>query len=67
MSKRIDKQGIKGSLEYCANGPIRVSSHMYKTRSNQDIEETGGIVPMILKPLRSKTLKEVWDMAPMGK
>ena len=39
MSKTIVKRGIEGSLEYCANGPIRVSSHMSKTRSKQGIEE----------------------------
>ena len=38
VSKTIEKQGIKGSLEYFAKGPIKVSSPMYKTRSNQDIE-----------------------------
>ena len=42
MSKTIDKQGIKGSLEYCTNGPIRVSSPMSKTRLKQDIEEKWG-------------------------
>ena len=39
MSKTIDKQGIEGSLEYCANGPMGVSSPMSKTMSKQDSEE----------------------------
>ena len=39
MSKIIVKQGIEGSLGYCANGPIGVISPMSKTRSKQDIEE----------------------------
>ena len=42
MSKIIEKQGIKGSLEYYVNGPIGVSSPMYKTRLNQVIEEKWG-------------------------
>ena len=67
VSKTIEDQGIKGSLEYCAKGPIKVISTMYKTRLKQDIEENGGIVPMCLKTLKIKTLKEIWDMAPMGK
>ena len=37
VSKTIEKQGIKGSLEYCAKGPIKVSSPMSKTRPKQDI------------------------------
>ena len=67
VSKTIEKQGIKGILEYCAKGPIRVSSPMSKTRPNQDTEGYGGIVPMCSKPLRSKKVKEVCDMAPMDK
>ena len=42
MSKTIHKQVIEGSLEYCANGPIGVSSPMYKTRLNQGIEGEWG-------------------------
>ena len=42
MSKIIVKQGIEGSLGYCANGPIGVISPMSKTRSKQDIEEKWG-------------------------
>ena len=38
MSKKIEKQGIEGRLGYCANGPMGVSSYMYKTRPNQDIK-----------------------------
>ena len=45
VSKTIDMQGIKGSLEYCAKGPIIVISPMFKTRAKQDIEGNGGIVP----------------------
>ena len=40
MSKTIEDQGIKGSLEYCATGPIKVSSPMSKTRSKKYIEVT---------------------------
>ena len=39
VSNTIDKQGIEGSLEYCANGPMGVSSPMSKTSSKQGIEE----------------------------
>ena len=42
MSKKIEKQGIQGILEYCANKPIRVSSLMYKTRSKQGIDDKYG-------------------------
>ena len=42
LSKKIEKQGIKGSLEYCAKGPIKFSSPMSKPRSKQDIEEKWG-------------------------
>ena len=38
-SKTIVKQGIEGSLGYCANGPMGVSSPMSKTRSKQGSEE----------------------------
>ena len=48
VSKTIENKGIDGSLEYCANGPIEISSPISKTRSNQDIEENGGISPMCL-------------------
>ena len=42
MSKTIYKQVIEGSLEYCANGPIGVSSPISKTRLNQGIEGEWG-------------------------
>ena len=32
VSKTVVKQGIAGSLVYCANGPMGVSSPMSKTR-----------------------------------
>ena len=67
LSNTIEKQGIKGNLEYFDKGPIRVSSPMSKTRSKQDIDGNVSIVSMFLKQLRSKTLKEVWDMAPICK
>ena len=35
----VEEKGIKGSLEYCAKGPIRVISPMFKTRSKQIIEK----------------------------
>ena len=36
------KKGIKGSLGYCANGPIVVSSPMSKNRSKHAIEDKWG-------------------------
>ena len=42
MSKTIVKQGIGGNLEYCANGPIGVSSPMSKTLLKQGIEYKWG-------------------------
>ena len=38
VSKTIVKQGIEGSLGYCANGTMGVSSTMSKTRLKQGIE-----------------------------
>ena len=51
VSKTIVKQGSEGSLGYCANGQIGVSSPMYKTRLKQGIEGNGVISPMFLRPL----------------
>ena len=42
VSKTIAKQGIEGSLGYCANGPIGFSSPMSKNRLKQGIEEKWG-------------------------
>ena len=42
VSKTIEKQVIKGSLEYCAKEPIKVSSPMSKTSLKQDIKEKLG-------------------------
>ena len=42
MSKTIEEQVIKESLEYCAKGPRRVSSPMSKTGSKQDIDKKWG-------------------------
>ena len=68
VSKTIENQGIKGSLEYCAKGKIKVSSPMSKTSSKQDIEvKWGDCSSASKKTFKSKTLKELWDMAPMGK
>ena len=39
MSKTIEKQGIEGSLGYCANRPMGVSSPMSKTRSKLGSED----------------------------
>ena len=39
MSKTVVKQFIEGSLGYCANGQIGVSSPMSKTRPKQGIEQ----------------------------
>ena len=42
MSKTIAKQGIEGSLGYCANGPIGVIPPMSKTKSKKGIKEKRG-------------------------
>ena len=39
MSKNIVKQSIEGSLGYCANWIMGVSSPMYKTRPKQGSEK----------------------------
>ena len=39
MSKTIVNPGIEGSLGYCANGTMEVSSSMSKTRLKQGSEE----------------------------
>ena len=54
MSKTIEKQGIKGSLEYCAKGQIRVSSSMSKTRPKQDIEEKWGDRSNVFKTIEKQ-------------
>ena len=51
MSKNIVKQGIEGSLGYCAKGPIGVSSPMSKTRLEQGIEEIWGDFYNVSKPI----------------
>ena len=42
VSKTIVKQIIEGSLGYCANWSMGVSSPMSKTRTKQDIEGKWG-------------------------
>ena len=54
MSKTIENQGIKGSLQYCAKGPIKVSSSMYKTRSRQDIEGKWGDSSNVFKNIEKQ-------------
>ena len=39
VSKTIEKQGIEVSLEYCANGPMGVSSSMSNNRPKQVSED----------------------------
>ena len=51
MSKNILKQGIEGSLGYCANGPMLVSSPMSKTRLKQLIEEKWGELSNVSKTI----------------
>ena len=65
VSKTILKQDIEGSLGYCANGAMGVSSPVSNTRLNQGSEGNGGIAPICLRQLRSKTLREVRDIAPI--
>ena len=68
VSKKIEKQGIKGSLEYCAKGPIKFISPMSKTRLKQDIEGKCGDHSNVFKTIFNQgTDKEVWDIAPMGR
>ena len=54
VSKTIDKQGINGSLEYCAKGPIRVSSPMSKTRSKKEIEGKWGDNSNVFKTIENQ-------------
>ena len=42
VSKKIEKQGIEGSLGYCTNAKMGNISPMSKTRSNKIIEEIWG-------------------------
>ena len=42
MSKKIEKKGIKESLEYCPKGLIIVRSPMSKTMSKQEIAKKWG-------------------------
>ena len=51
MSKTIVKQVIGGSLGYCANGPMVVSSPMSKTMSKQDIEDKWGDLTNVSKTI----------------
>ena len=51
VSKKIEKKGIKGSLEYCAKGPIGVSSPMSKTRSKQGIDKIWGDFSNLFKTI----------------
>ena len=37
--RKFEKQGIKESLGYCANGPMGVRSHMSKPRTKEGSEE----------------------------
>ena len=39
VSKKIEKQGIEGSLGYCSNGPMEVSPPISKTRQNLGSEQ----------------------------
>ena len=57
MYKAIEKQGIEGSLEYCANGPIGVISPMSKTRSKQGIEEKWGDRSNVFKTIMKQGIE----------
>ena len=54
VSKTIEKQGIKGILEYFAKGPIRVSSPMSKTSSKQDIVKKWGDLSNVFKTIEKQ-------------
>ena len=59
MSKTIEKQGIKRSLEYCAKGLIRVISPMFKTRSKQDIERKWGDCSDVFKIIEKQYTERI--------
>ena len=46
VSKKILKQGIEGSFEYCANVPMIIDNTDYEEGGQK-----GGIAPMCLRPL----------------
>ena len=51
------KQVIEGSLEYCANGTIRVSSPISKTRSKQGIEDKWGDCSNVSKAIVNQDIE----------
>ena len=51
VSKTILKQIISGSLVYCANGPMGVSSPMSKNRLKQGIEGKWGYLSNVSKTI----------------
>ena len=60
VSKTIEKQGLEGSLRYCANGPMVVSSPMSKTRSKQGSEEKWGDCSNVSKTTVKQDIEEKW-------
>ena len=54
VSKTIENQGIKGSLEFCGKVPIKVSSPMSKTGSKQNIEEKWGDCSNVFKSIENQ-------------
>ena len=60
VSKTIVKEGLVRCLGYCANVPMTIGKTDYEEGGRK-----GGIAPMCLSLLRSKALRDVWDIAPM--
>ena len=67
VSKTIEKQGIKGSLEYCVKGPIKVSSPMSKTRSKQYIEGKWGDCSNVIKKIEKQDTERTLGHGANGK
>ena len=57
MPKTIVKQGIEGSLGYCANGPIGVISPMSKNRLKKGIEKKWVDCSYVYKTIVKKVLR----------
>ena len=67
MSKTIEKQGIEGSLEYCAKGPIIVISPMLKTKLKKDIEEKWGDPSNVSKTIEKQDTERILGQSDNGK
>ena len=69
VSKTIKKQSIEGSLGYCANGKMGISSHMSKNRSNKGSEDKWRDCSNVSKTTEKKGIEGrlgYCDNGPMG-